>query len=86
MPPRFVESLFDELGSTLLEGDAGPFGHARFLGDVVDVIHESYDDENDPLDSSFWAVVGAVVDDFALELDMEFVTYVMKRALDHHAL
>jgi hypothetical protein len=84
LPAPLVLALFEEFESSLKpEGDESAFDHGTVLGDIVDVLHGQYDSENDPLDQEDWSLIGAVLSDFAFDLDMELVTYVMKLAVDH---
>jgi hypothetical protein len=76
---HFTEGLGDDPGQS-------PFDRCEALADATDVLHEQYDEENDPLDAGSWSVIASAVSDLALDLDMGFVTYVMKLAVDRGAL
>ena len=82
-----VEELLDHFSADLTTGEGEtPFDRCRKLGDVMDALHEQYDTENDPLTTEDWSVLGGVISDNALDLDMELVTYVMKLAVEHKAV
>lgn len=87
VPERLAQAVFDEFGSTLMEGDGETvFDRCQVMGDLVDVLHCQYDEENDPLDTGQWALISSVVSEFALDMEMGFVSYIMSHALDHHAV
>lgn len=58
----------------------------QLLADMVDLLHQQYDEQADPLTTEDWAVLRDVVDEHAVDLDMELVQYVMERVVSHHAL
>ena len=87
VPIEIVEELLDHFTADLAEGpDDSPFDRCRKLADVMDVLHEQYDSDNDPLTAEDWGAIGGVVSDNAPDLDMDLVTYVMKLAVDHKAI
>lgn len=89
LPSELVEELFQHFAGELEAGDGpepSPFDACSRLGDVVDVLHEEYDVDADPLSAADWSVIGEIVSAHALKLEMNYVTYVMKLAVDHHAL
>lgn len=87
IPISILDALLDHFTAGLTEGPAGtPFDRCGTLGEVTDVLAEQYDEKADPLGREDWRVIGAIISDNALELDMEFVTYVMKLAVDHGAV
>ncbi|TVQ20323.1 MAG: hypothetical protein EA382_15160 [Spirochaetaceae bacterium] len=86
LPGSMADEVFDLFAERIIErsGSAGVFfDDARYLADVADLFAEQYDEQNDPLDRSDWAVIGDIVNDYALDLDMGWVTYVMKLVVDH---
>lgn len=87
LPTGLVEGLLDHFMMNLVEGSGDSvFDRCRKLADLIDVLHEEYDTENDPLNVEDWAAIGDAIADQASGLDMEFVTYVMKLAVDHNAV
>ncbi len=87
LPAGVVDELLDHFTLNLTEGpEDSAFDRCEKLGDLVDVLHEEYDSRNDPLDVKDWTAIGDVISDHARHLDMEFVTYIMKLAVDHHAV
>jgi hypothetical protein len=85
LPTGLVEGLLDHFTMNLAEGSGdSPFDRCRELADLIDVLHEEYDTENDPLND--WAAIGDAISGQASDLDMEFVTYVMKLTVDHNAV
>lgn len=59
---------------------------ALFLGEIVDLFTGEYNEETDPLDDEDWDFVRDVIDENALELDMQTVNYVMKLVVDKGAI
>ena len=87
LPAGVVEELLDHFTLNLAEGpEDSAFDRCEKLADVIDVLHEQYDSENDPLNIEDWTAIGNVISDHARHLDMVFVTYIMKLAVDHHAV
>lgn len=63
--------------------------HERFaqtLADIVDLLWMQYDDAADPLETEEWRLLRDLVDQYAAELDMPLIEYVMTRVVDHRAL
>lgn len=56
------------------------------LADLVDLLWMEYDGDADPLERQDWEVVRDVVDEYAPELEMDLVQYVMERVVEHRAL
>ena len=87
LPVGAVEKLLDHFTLNLTEGPGDcAFDRCEKLADVMDVLHEEYDDRRDPLEVKDWTAIGDVISVHARHLDMEFVTYVMKLAVDNHAV
>jgi len=87
LPPGLVDELLDHFTANLAEGsEDSAFDRCEKLADVLDALHEEYDNKSDPLNAEDWTVISGAVSDHALHLDMEFVTYIMKLAVDHHAV
>ena len=86
LPGSMVDEVFDLFAERIVERhgtDGVFFDDARYLADVADLLSGQYDEQNDPLERDDWSVVGDVVNDYALDLDMGLVTYVMKLVVDH---
>jgi hypothetical protein len=87
LPTGIVDELFECFAAGLVDGpEDSAFDRCGKLGDMMDVLHEQYDSENDPLATQDWAAIGSVISDNAFDLDMNLVTYVMKLAVDHKAI
>ncbi|WP_455381737.1 hypothetical protein [Salinispira pacifica] len=52
--------------------------YSEYLGDVIDLFNLDYDEEHDPLLPDDWEYIRDTVSDFALDLDMNLVNYVMQ--------
>ena len=88
-PEQMVEEVFELVTDRIIErsDDAAIFvDEARYLADVADLLTAQYDEENDPLHPDDWELVGDIVNDYALDLDMDTVNYVMKLVVDHHGV
>ena len=87
LPASLLEGLIEHFTMHLAEGpEDSAFDRCEKLADVIDVLHEEYDNNNDPLDAEDWAPISEAVSDHADSLDMGFVTYIMMLAVDHHAV
>ena len=83
---RHLPQLPSELGQELFshcyrrwEAGAGDF----IFGDILDLMQQQYDEDNDPLSEEDWETVRDIVSSYAVELDMQLVTYVMRKVVDH---
>ncbi len=87
LPTGLVEELLDRFTLNLTEGpEDSAFDRCEKLADVVDVLHEEYDSESDPLNAQDWTAIGDTISEYARNVDMGFLTYIMKLAVDHHAV
>lgn len=82
IPPTMVAELFAYLFEQYEQGTAD----RQRLGDVLDLMAMDYDDAADPLAVEDWSVLADLVNEFAGELDMSLVQYIMERVLEHKAL
>jgi len=57
------------------------FEFAEHLGGLIDLFNREYDDPNMTMSDREWIVVRDVTDEFAEELDIETLTYVMNQLL-----
>ena len=86
LPDDMVEELFEHITDRIIEraDDSEAFiDQARYLADVADLFTFQYDGENDPIHPNDWQLIGEVVNDFALDIDMQTLNYVMTRVVDH---
>ncbi len=87
LPTGLVEELLDHFTLNLAEGPAdSAFDRCEKLADVIDALHEEYDSESDPLNVEDWTAIGDTISEYAPNVDMGFLTYIMKLAVDHRAL
>ncbi|MFP4566695.1 MAG: hypothetical protein ACLFNX_09355 [Spirochaetaceae bacterium] len=87
LPEPMRAELFDHFSAKYrAEASSYTVDDALFLGDVIDLFSGAYDDEQDPLDAEDWDFVKDIIDENALELDMDTINYVMKLVVDKGAL
>jgi hypothetical protein len=89
LPPQMADEVFEVFNDRIIErmgDDEIYFDAAQYLADVADLFAEQYDAEHDPIVQEDWSVVGDIVNDFALDLDMETVNYVMRLVVEHHGV
>ena len=61
-------------------------GRTDLLGDLSDVLHMDYDDQTDGLGKDDWSFLSDVVNEWAVDLDLELLQYIMSGVMDHKAL
>ena len=87
VPAVMIEEIHDRFSDRLM-ARLGPgelyLDHARYLADVADLFNGQYDDRNDPILPDDWELIAEIVNDYAIELDMGIVNYVMRLVVDHH--
>jgi hypothetical protein len=87
LPEPMRAELFDHFSSKYRADESSyTIDDAIFLGDVIDLFTGAYDDERDPLDADDWDFVKDIIDENALELDMDTINYVMKLVVDKGAI
>ena len=89
LPGGMAEDVYESISEKLqgrMEPDAVYLDAAKYLSDVADLFALQYDDKADPIVAEDWGLIGEIVNDFALDLEMELVNYVMSRVVDHHGL
>ena len=89
LPETMVEEAYELVTDRILErAEEGAvfIDEAKYLADVADLLTLQYDEEHDPLHPDDWELIGDLVNDYALDLDMETVNYVMKLVVDHHGV
>lgn len=79
-------ALVDDLKAHYLDAGSpedkpGVFALAYHLADVVDLFGLSLPEHEDPFADEELAYLGELVSDFALDLDMDLVAYVMRRVV-----
>ena len=77
LPPELTQELFSHCYERWERG-AGDL----IFGDILDLMHQHYDEENDPLSPEDWEAVREIVSTYAVDLDMHLVTYVMQRVVE----
>jgi hypothetical protein len=85
MPDDIYESVSERI---IARGDQSEsyLDQATYLSDVADLFALQYDEKTDPLHRDDWELIGQIVNDYALDLDMETVNYVMRLVVDHHGI
>lgn len=89
LPGQMSREIFELVVDRIEErSDHGSFflDEARYLADVADLFALQYDEEHDPIHPDDWSLIGDIVNDYALDLDMQTVNYVMKLVVDHHGV
>jgi len=82
LPAEVAADLFAHCTSTRSDGDE----QIQALGDLLDLMHQQYDDDADPLHPEDWVLLREIIDQHAGELDMTLIQYVMERVVSHRAL
>jgi hypothetical protein len=81
------EDLVDYfLHPTSLDSGDELAARARYYSAVVDLFAQDYDESADPLGDEDWRFLRDIVSDYAVDLDMDIVNYVMKLVVDHHQI
>lgn len=84
MVTEIYEQFAERIGAT--PDDERIFiDRAEYLADIADVLAGQYDSEHDPLDEADFRLLGEIVNDYALDLDMGQVNYIMQLVVEHHA-
>ncbi len=89
LPAEMVTEVFEAFTDRIrqrAQPDARFLDEARYLSDIADLFALQYDEEHDPVHEDDWPLIGEIVNDYALDLDMPTVNYVMRLVVDHHAL
>jgi len=81
VPDAMSEEIFEYFFQRAPEGDTQ--AAAALLGDVADLLGAEYDEQADPLAPEDWEFMKEVVSEYAAELDMDLVNYVMKLVVAH---
>ena len=88
---RFLPALPEGMADDLYAGVEERIGSEeerfrRTLADIIDLMWMQYDDTHDPLAHEDWLLVRDLIDQYAIDLDMARVEYVMERVVSHRAL
>ncbi|WP_028972854.1 hypothetical protein [Spirochaeta cellobiosiphila] len=89
-PEDFVKEIYLHFRPSLLiaEGEANwdkYFDLTAKLMDVIDLLNEEYSPESSLLEDSFWQFLGAIINDFAEDLDLDTLQFIMKILVDKKA-
>jgi hypothetical protein len=82
LPAEAAAELFSHCTTTRTDVDE----QVQVLGDIIDLLHQQYDDAADPLLPEDWILLREIIDQHADELDMALIQYVMERVVSHRAL
>ena len=58
----------------------------QFMADIVDLMHQQYDDHADPFTAGDWQYLSEWVNANAGDMEMDLVQYIMERVVSHHVL
>ncbi|MFW5689585.1 MAG: hypothetical protein ACOC1U_08435 [Spirochaetota bacterium] len=86
LPSGMGEEIYELISERIIRrSDDGAvyLDEAKYLADVVDLFALQYDEEHDPIEDEDWQLIGEIVNDYALDLDMQTVNYVMTLVVDH---
>jgi len=89
LPGEMAEEIFELVADQInaRSDQSTPFiDEAKYLADVADLFALQYDEKNDPIHADDWRLIGEIVNDYAFDLDMTTVNYVMALVVDHHGV
>ncbi len=89
LPGDMAEEIFELVTDQInaRSDESAPFiDEARYFADVADLFALQYDEKNDPIHPDDWRLIGEIVNDYAFDLDMTTVNYVMALVVDHHGV
>jgi hypothetical protein len=84
LPANMRHDLFNAFVEIYFDSDTrfrDVFEFAEHLGALIDLYNREFDDPNRKMTDQEWMVVKNLTDDFAEELDIETLTYVMNQLL-----
>jgi hypothetical protein len=87
-PDAMVAEIYEQFAERIVNtADDGRIfiDRAEYLADIADVLAGQYDGEHDPLSEEDFRLLGEIVNDYALDLDMGQVNYIMQLVVEHHA-
>lgn len=88
VPGAMVTELYEQFSARLRANPADDrifIDRAEYLADVADILAGQYDTEHDPLGEEEWRLIGEITSDYALDLDMGQLNYIMQLVVEHHA-
>ena len=77
VPQELGQELFSHCYARWEEGSG-----ELIFGDVLDLMQQQYDEENDPLSKEDWETIREIVSTYAVDLDMDLVTYIMQLVVE----
>ena len=83
---QLPEEMANEVFDYAFQKDSEAGTPATTIADMIDLLWMQYDDQNDPLDENDWRFIRDLTDQFAIELEMTLVQYIMERVVDHKAI
>lgn len=88
---RFLPTLPAGMSDDLYAGvedrlASDPEVFEQTLAEMVDLLWMQYDDSVDPIATEEWRLLRELMDEYAVQLDMQLVEYVMERVVNHRAL
>lgn len=88
LPEQMPQDIYELMAERLVErcGQEIYLDSARYLADIADLFALQYDERNDPIHPDDWRLIGEIVNDYALDLDMPTINYVMRLVVDHHGV
>jgi hypothetical protein len=89
LPEGVSEDLFQHFFFKRVAPDAEPLqiiDRLELLGDAVDLFHGEYGAGADPFDEEDWHTFRDVVSEYAHDMDMDVVNYVMKLVVEKRML
>lgn len=82
----FPESMTSDIMDYAIANSDDTESAVRLIADVIDLLWMQYDDHNDPFTHPQWEYIRDVTNEYALDLDMPLVQYIMERVVDHGAI
>ena len=78
VPTALASELFEAISREITVGNRPD----TLYGDVIDLLHQDYDERDDPLTPGDWDLLRDLINDYALELELSLVQYVMERVVE----
>ena len=89
LPNRMPDEIFELFTEQMMQRSDEKTSFleaASYLSDIADLFALQYDEQNDPLHPDDWSLVGEIVNDYANDLDMPTVNYIMRLVVDHNGI
>lgn len=84
--PGLPEGFGGAVFAYVMDSDREAAEKQQLLADLLDLTWMQYDDQADPLSREDWSFLRDLIDEYAPELELDLVQYVMERVVSHHAL